>query len=181
MLRSPLNAAGDGADAENMPGASSSSPGSDGRPGDALIDVTRDLFDLRVADTTDRRDGERRDDSPGRRPGDLAAVRLRYVHATIGVIAGFGALVCAGFALFRPPVTRRASELCGDGLGGQVVIHRGLSWLWIPALMGMVLAVVVPHRRQRPILTLFCAGLVLGMGAGAMLRVETVVDGLCLA
>ena len=90
-------------------------------------------------------------------------------------------MACAGFALFRPPITRRASELCGDGLGGQVVIHRGLSWLWIPAMIGIVLAVVVPHRKQRPVLTLFCAGLVLGMGAGAILRVETVVAGLCLA
>ncbi len=164
-----------------MPGVSTPSPWPDERHSDALVDVTRDLLDLRATDTADRRDGERRDDVPGRRPGDLAAVRLRYVHATIGVIAGFGAMVCAGFALFRPPVTRRASELCGDGLGGQVIIHRGLSWLWIPAMIGMVLAVVVPHRKQRPVLTLFCAGLVLGMGAGAMLRVETVVAGLCLA
>ncbi len=164
-----------------MPAASSSSRSPDECPGDALVDVARDLLDLRAAHPADRRDGERRDDSPGRRPGDLAAVRLRYVHATIGVIAGFGAMACAGFALFRPPITRRASELCGDGLGGQVVIHRGLSWLWIPAMIGMVLAVVVPHRKQRPVLTLFCAGLVLGMGAGAILRVETVVAGLCLA
>ena len=136
---------------------------------------------MREPDRSDRRDGERRDEAPGRRPGDLAVVRLRYVHATIGIIAGFGAMACAGFALFRPPITRRASELCGDGLGGQVVIQRGLSWLWIPAMIGLVLTVVVPHRKQRPILTLFCAGLVLGMGAGAMLRVETVVAGLCLA
>ncbi len=164
-----------------MPAASSSSRSPDECPGDALVDVARDLLDRRAGDPADRRDGERRDDSPGRRPGDLAAVRLRYVHATIGVIAGFGAMACAGFALFRPPITRRASELCGDGLGGQVVIHRGLSWLWIPAMIGMVLAVVVPHRKQRPVLTLFCAGLVLGMGAGAILRVETVVAGLCLA
>ncbi len=143
--------------------------------------MTPDLLDQRAVDMTDRRDGERRGESPGRRPGDLAAARLRYVHATVGVIAGFGAMVCAGFALFRPPITRRASELCGDGLGGQVVIHRGLSWLWIPAMIGMALAVVVPHRTQRPVLTLFCAGLVLGMGAGAILRVETVMAGFCLA
>jgi hypothetical protein len=181
LERPSLNAAGLHADAGDMPGVSSPSPGADERPGDPLVDMTRDLLELRAVDTTDRREGERRDESPGRRPGDLAPVRLRYIHAAIGVIAGFGAMVCAGFALFRPPVTRRASELCGDGLGGQVVIHRGLSWLWIPAMIGMVLAVVVPHRKQRPVLTLFCAGLVLGMGAGAMLRVETVVAGLCLA
>lgn len=164
-----------------MPGASPSSSVSDDHPWDAPLVGTTGLLELREADRTDRRDGERRADAPGRRPGDLAAVRLRYLHATFGVIAGFGAMVCAGFALFRPPITRRASELCGDGLGGQVVIHRGLSWLWIPAIIGIVLTVVVPHRKQRPILTLFCAGLVLGMGAGAMLRVETVVAGLCLS
>ena len=48
-------------------------------------------------------------------------------------------------------------------------------------MLGLVIAVVIPHRTQRPVLTLFCAGLVLGMGAGALLRVETVVAGLCLA
>lgn len=164
-----------------MPGASSSSSVSDDHPWDAPLVGTTGVLELRNGDRTDRRDRERRVESPGRRPGDLAEVRLRYVHATIGVIAGSGAMACAGFALFRPPITRRASELCGDGLGGQVVIHRGLSWLWIPAMIGIVLAVVVPHRKQRPVLTLFCAGLVLGMGAGAMLRVETVVAGLCLA
>ncbi len=164
-----------------MPGASLSPSTADDRPANAPPVGNSGLFDLRGDGRTDRRDAERRGEAPGRRPGDLAEVRLRYLHATIGVIAGFGAMACAGFALFRPPITRRASELCGDGLGGQIVLHRGLSWLWIPAMIAMVLAVVVPHRKQRPVLTLFCAGLVLGMGAGAMLRVETVVAGLCLA
>ena len=180
MLAWPLKLTGGVADAFDMPGASWSAA-SDDRPLDTASVGTPGPLDLREADITDRRDGERRDQAPGRRPGDLAEVRLRYVHATIGVIAGFGAMACAGLALFRAPITRRASELCGDGLGGQVVIHRGLSWLWIPAMVGIALAVVVPNRKQRPVLTLFCAGLVLGMGVGALLRVETVVAGLCLA
>ncbi len=182
LPRPALKAAGNGADAFDMPGPSSSSSSpSDDHPWDATLVGAPDLLDLRQSDPSDRRNGERRDEAPGRRPGDLAAARLRYVHAAIAVIAGFSAMACAGFALFRPPVTLRASELCGDGLGGQVIIHRGLSWLWIPAVIGMVLAVVVPNRKQRPVLSLFCAGLVLGMGAGAVLRVETVVAGLCLA
>ena len=138
-------------------------------------------LEMREALRPDRREGERRSNGPGRRPEDLAAVRRRYGQAASAVIAGVGALVAAAMALFHPPITRRASELCGDGLGGQVIVHRGLSWLWIPAMLGMVLAVVLPHRRQRPVLTLFCAGLVLGMAVGALLRVETVVTGLCLA
>jgi hypothetical protein len=138
-------------------------------------------LDMREPTRPDRRNDERRSNGPGRRPNDLAAVRTRYWQAAFAVISGLGALVCAGMGLFRPPITRRVSELCGDGLGGQTIIHRGLSWLWIPAMLGMVLAVVLPHRRQRPLLTLFCAGLVLGMGVGAFLRVETVVSGLCLA
>ncbi len=165
-----------------MPGVSSSNA-SDDRPVVPLIgpDNFHGPLDMREPQRTDRRVDERRSSGPGRRPEDLEAVRRRYWQAAFAVIAGLGALVCAGMGLFHPPITRRASELCGDGLGGQVIIHRGLSWLWIPAMLGMVLTVVLPHRRQRPVLTLFCAGLVLGMGAGALLRVETIVAGLCLA
>ncbi len=165
-----------------MPGASSSNA-SDDRPVVPLIgpDNFHGPLDMREPQRTDRRSSERRSDGPGRRPEDLAALRRRYVHAVVGVVAGFTSIVSAGFALFQPPLTRRASELCGDGLGGQVIIHRGLSWLWIPAMLALVIAVVVPHRKQRPVLTLLCAGLVLGMGAGALLQVETVIAGLCLA
>lgn len=138
-------------------------------------------LDMRDPEHLDRRNDERRSNGPGRRPEDLAAVRTRYWQAAFAVTAGIGALISAAMALFHPPITRRVSELCGDGLGGQVIVHRGLSWLWIPAMLGIVLAVVLPHRRQRPILTLFCAGLVIGMATGAFLRVETVVSGLCLA
>lgn len=165
-----------------MPGASSPNA-SDNRPVVPLVgpDNFHGPLDMREPLRTDRRVGERRSDGPGRRPEDLAVVRRRYVHAVIGVVAGAMSMASAGYGLFRPPLSRRASELCGDGLGGQFIIHRGLSWLWIPAMLGLVIAVVIPHRTQRPVLTLFCAGLVLGMGAGALLRVETVVAGLCLA
>ena len=138
-------------------------------------------LDMREPKEHDRRAGERRSNGPGRRPDDLAAVRRQYVQAAIAVVGGLTALVCAGVGLFRPPIVRRASELCGDGLGGQQIVHRGLSWLWIPAVVGMVLAVAMPHRHKRPVLTIFCIGLVIGMGAGAAMRVETVVSGLCLA
>ncbi len=145
------------------------------------LDNFHGALDMREPKEQDRRVGDRRTSGPGRRPEDLAAVRRRYVQAAIGVIGGLTAVVCAGVGLFRPPIMRRASELCGDGLGGQQIVHRGLSWLWIPAVVGLALAVATPHRKQRPVLTLLCVGLVLGMGAGALLRVETVVSGLCLA
>lgn len=146
----------------------------------ALDDLDGPL-EMREPTRPDRRTGERRSTGPGRRPDDLAAVRRQYWQAAVAVIAGVGAMVAAAMALFHPPITRRASELCGDGLGGQIITHRALSWLWIPAMLGMVLAVVLPHRRARPMLTLVCAGLVLGMAAGALLRVETLASGLCLA
>lgn len=155
----------------------------DERPVVPLVGVDNfyGALDMRVPKETVRRVGERRTGGPGRRPEDLVAVRRQYVQAAVAVVGALTALISAGFALVRPPIARRASELCGDGLGGQQIVHRGLSWLLIPAVVGLVLAVTVPHRRKRPVLTVLCVGLVLGMGIGAVLRVETVVTGLCLA
>ena len=155
----------------------------DDRPVTPLIGVDNlyGVLDMRVPKDADRRVAERRANGPGRRPEDLAAVQRQYVQAAVAVIGALTALISAGLALLHPPISRRASELCGDGLGGQQIVHRGLSWLWIPAVVGLALAVTVPHRRKRPVLTILCVGLVLGMGVGAVLRVETVVTGLCLA
>lgn len=155
---------------------------SDDRPVVPLIgsDNFHGPLDMRDPANNDRRGGERREGGPGRRPEDLAAVRRHYVQAAVGVFAGIVAMVSAAMGLFHPPVTRTASTLCGDGLGGQTLVHRGMSWLWIPAILGMVIAVLTPHRKKRPVLILFCAGMVIGMAAGAMLRVETVMIGLCL-
>ena len=155
----------------------------DDRPVVPLIGVDNfyGALDMRVPKNADRRVGERRADGPGRRPEDLAAVQRHYVQAAFAVVGALTALISAGFALLHPPISRRGSELCGDGLGGQQIVHRGLSWLWIPAVVGLALAVTVPHQRKRPVVTVLCIGLVLGMGVGAVLRVETVVTGLCLA
>jgi hypothetical protein len=139
------------------------------------------LTELRTSAHSTRRDAERRSDAPGRRPRDLALVRSLYVQAAIGVVSGLTAMVSAGLALFHPPVSRVPSATCADGFGGQFVVHRGLSWLWFPAVIAMVIALTLPDRRKRPALTLLCVGLVLGMGAGALLRVETTLVGYCLA
>lgn len=107
-------------------------------------------------------------------------MQRQYLQSVIALIGALTSLVSAGFALFQPPISRRLSELCGDGLGGQQIMHRGLSWLWIPAVTGMVIAVLVPQRTKQPALVLLCVGLVIGMGVGAVLRVETVLIGFCL-
>lgn len=138
-------------------------------------------LDLRISKKADRRLWERRSSVPGRRPQDLKDLQRQYAQSTIAVIGALTSLISAGFALFQPPITRRVSELCGDGLGGQQIVHRGLSWLWIPAAVGMVLAVFVPQHKKQPALAILCVGLVIGMAVGAWLRVETVVAGLCLA
>ena len=100
---------------------------------------------------------------------------------------GFSAIVlCAlgvGIALWastHAPVVSAPSPACRDGIGGQFILHRQLSILWLPAVALAAVGLVLPSARRRPVAVLVLCGAFAGLAIAAVLRLDSWVDGLCL-
>ena len=85
------------------------------------------------------------------------------------------------WASTHAPVVSTPSPQCADGLGGQVLRHRQLSLLWVPGMLCMILGMAVPSARRRPVSVLVLVGLFLGLAIAAVLRIDSWVEGFCLA
>ncbi len=100
---------------------------------------------------------------------------------------GFGAvIICSiavGLALWastHTPVVSAPSTACRDGIGGQFIRHRQLSFLWLPAVALASVGLALPSARRRPVAVLILCGAFAGLAVAAVLRLDSWVDGLCL-
>ena len=134
----------------------------------------------RRAPEDDRRTGDRRSVGPGRRDHERRAAR------NDGALGFGGVVLCSlgvGLALWastHAPVISAPSPACRDGIGGQVIRHRQLSLLWLPAVALAAVGLVLPSARRRPVAVLVLSGAFVGLAIAAVLRLDSWVDGLCL-
>ncbi len=128
----------------------------------------------------DRRSGDRRVGGLGRRDRDRRSDRNAGALGFGAVILCSIAVVLALWASTHTPVVSAPSPACRDGIGGQFIRHRQLSFLWLPAVALAAVGLVLPSARRRPVAVLVLCGAFAGLAVAAVLRLDSWVDGLCL-
>jgi hypothetical protein len=127
--------------------------------------------------TTDDRD--RRSNGHGRREPDRIRYRASVRAKNIGLICSTVGFGLALFAYLHPTTVKSRSLQCGDGIGGQLVVHDQLSVWWIPAIIIGVVGFMLPSARRRSPLALVIAGAVLGLAIASGSGLRSSIEGFC--